>query len=407
MGETARSCRVCDPEQTRTGDLRSVVHLGHLPLPNALTDNPGTPVNRYPLHVVVCASCLMVQLVDVVPPEEMFTDYVYYSSQSRSFVDDAERLATRLIRDLRPRNVIEVGSNDGYLLRWYNQHGIRCLGIDPAEGPAKAAEKVGVSTRLAYFGPDTVEDLHHAADLIHAHNVMAHIPDTNGFLQAVNYVLTDHGTLVVEIPYVLDLVDKMAFDTIYHEHVYYYSVTALHRLLARHGLTLAEVERIPTHGGSLRCFIRKQNTALHGSVRHMLREEQRLGLDIPGWYQAFGRRVERTLDVIGDTVDRQYSDGHMICGYGAAAKATVMLNLLGVGPAHVQCVFDSTPAKQGQFIPGVGIPIVDPEHLMTMRPDDVWIFAWNWAGEIIRKEHQYGLLGGRWWVPLPTPRQIG
>lgn len=402
------ACRSCGG-----GALHDVLSLGRMPPANALPAVPGAREARYPLGVVMCGACSLVQLTETIPPEELFVEYAYFSSRSGPMVEHARLLAAGVIAERGLGHddlVVEIASNDGYLLQHYRDQGIPVLGIDPAENVVAVALAVGIPTRTAFFTWSLADELRRdgtAADVVHAHNVLAHVPDVNDFVAGVRRLLSDEGVFLVETPYVGDLVGRLEFDTIYHEHVFYYSMHALTALFERNGLSVVDVERIPIHGGSLR--IRAVPAGGHTrpgeAVGKLLDEEKALGMDTPAFYAGFSRRVEDLLGELRSFLAGRRARGRRIAGYGAAAKGSVLLNALGAGTETIEFVVDDTPFKQGRFVPGVGIPIVEPRVLLDEMPDDVLILAWNFADAIVAKEQEYRARGGTFLLPLPSPRE--
>jgi SAM-dependent methyltransferase len=397
------ACRSCGAT-----DLRPVIDLGTQPLANALrTPGDSSAEPRYRLATVFCPACALVQLDVTVPPETMFDQYNYFSSYSTTMVDEMGRLAKRMCaeRELGPDQlVIEVASNDGYLLRQYLDLGVAVQGVDPARNVAEVAIETGVPTMVDYFGTETAERLRSQgmrADVLHANNVMAHVPDINDFVAGIGIVLADQGLAVVETPYVVDLIASAEFDTIYHEHVFYYSLSAVDALVRRHGLVVDDVERLPIHGGSLRLFIVAGSAAPTGRVADMLEEERRLGVAQDHYYSDFADRVDAVRRSTTALVSRLHDDGHRLAAYGAAAKGTVLLNHFGIDHRLIEFVVDRNEHKHGLLMPGVGIPIEATGRLLSDQPDDVLLLAWNFAEEIIGQQQAYLEAGGSFIVPLP------
>ena len=394
------------------GDLVPVLNLGVLPLANNLldADQVGQAEETYPLEVVMCPECALVQLTVSVPPEKMFSEYAYLSSYAPGVVANAKELVERVVRErnLGPDNmVMEIASNDGYLLRGYVDAGIPVLGIDPARNIAEVAEERGVPTLVDFFGERVGKELRAAgkwADVIHANNVMAHVPDINGVMRGIQQVLSDSGVAIIETPYVRDLVEELEFDTIYHEHLFYYSLTALDRLFRRNGLAVVDVEKIPIHGGSLRVTAALEGRAEPSeAVRKMLADEQRDGLDGPDYYRDFAARVESLCDSLRKMLTTLKAEGKTLACYGAAAKGDTMLNTLRLGRETFDFVADRSTVKQGRLMPGAQLSIVDVDELVRTMPDYVLILAWNFAAEIMEQQAEYTQKGGRWIVPVPEP----
>jgi predicted TPR repeat methyltransferase len=406
----ASSCRGCGAD-----GLEAMLSLGKLPLANALLteDRLDQPERRYPLDLAYCSTCALAQITVSVPPEELFSDYAYFSSYADSVVQNAKELVDRTIeqRSLGPRSLaMEVASNDGYLLQHYVQADVPVLGIDPAENIVAEAEARGVTSMAAFFGTDLAEELRASgqrADVLHANNVLAHVPDLNGFVYGIGRVLADDGVAIIETPYVKDLVERLEFDTIYHEHLFYYSVTSLKTLFARNGMDLVDVEWIPIHGGSLRVFASPAGaTTPRPSVSEWLAAEEAAGVATPDYYRGFGERVNRLCDDLRALLGDLKAKGHRISAYGAAAKGAVLLNTLGVGRDVIDEVADRSPHKQNHFMPGVHIPIKSPEQVFDGAPDYVLLLAWNYAEEILKQQDRYRRAGGRFIVPVPEPKVV-
>jgi SAM-dependent methyltransferase len=398
-----------------SGNLEVILSLGEQPLANALRTiaEADAPEPRYPLDVAFCAACSLTQLTVSVPPEILFAEYAYFSSYSPSVVSNARDLVADIVRTRQLDGsdlAMEIASNDGYLLRHYQQAGVPVLGIDPAENVAAVAIADGVPTLCEFFGARIGEQLRaagHRASVVHAHNVLAHVPDISGMLHGIASVLRDDGRVIIETPYVRDLVDRVEFDTVYHEHLFYYSLTSLDRLLSAHGLGLVDVERIPIHGGSLRVTAALDGAApTTDTVAVLLDEESRLGIDQRDYYRDFGARVAHLCAELHDLILRLRGAGRRIAGYGAAAKATVLLNTLGIGHEAIEFVVDRNPHKQGRLVPGTRIPILPVEHLVEEHPDDTVLFVWNFADEVLEQQSEYRARGGRFLIPIPEPRLV-
>lgn len=406
---TARACAACGNR-----DLEVVLSLGDMPLANALVpaDGLGKPEARYPLDLAFCRACALVQITEVVPPEQLFGEYAYFSSYSSTMLAHARDLATRMLRDrgLGPQSlVMEIASNDGYLLQNYVEAGVPVLGIEPARNVVPAAEARGVATLCAFFGPGVAEDLRSSgrrADVLHANNVMAHVADLNGVVAGIARVLADDGLAVIETPYVRDLVERLEFDTIYHEHLYYYSLTALERVFRRNGLRVVGVERIPIHGGSLRVFASAGPVPAAPEVAAMLAEEEALGIPRIEYFQGFAARVDSLRSSLVALLGDLKAQGHRLAAYGAAAKGAVLLNACGIGAETLDYVADRSDHKQGLFMPGVHLPIVAPDRLLQDLPDDVLLCTWNFADEILGQQAEYRARGGRFVIPIPEPRIV-
>jgi SAM-dependent methyltransferase len=407
---TIGACRACG------GALTEVLALGELPLANALVapDIPAAAQPRFPLTLMRCETCSLAQLGEIVDPAHLFRDYNYLSSTSDAFVAHAKQLVDRLIieRHLGAESqVIEVASNDGYLLQHYRAAGVRVLGIEPAANIAQIARERGIPTENKFFSLEFAqkmarEDRH--ADVLHANNVLAHVPDLRGAVAGIAAVLKPDGMAVIEVPYLRDLVDKLEFDTIYHEHQCYFALTPLVRLFNSEGLTIVDVERLAMHGGSLRLFARRgQDLRPSADVTALLAEETAWGVQSSTLYRRFGDQVRAFRPKLRDFLAGLRAQGKTIAAYGAAAKGATLLNYCGIGRETIDFAVDRSPLKQGMALPGVEIPVLALEELTLRRPDYVLLLAWNFADEIVAQQQAYARSGGRFIVPVPAPRVIG
>ena len=397
--------------------MELVLSLGRTPLANALpTEAHLTQAEpTYPLEVAFCPACTLLQLTQIVHPEHLFRDYLYFSSFSETMLRHVERLANRLV-DERSLNrnslVLEIASNDGYLLQYYQSAGIPVLGIEPAANIAKIAiEKKHIPTWTEFFDDQLGQRLRmegRLADVIHANNVLAHVPNLNGFVAGLRLAVKDQGLIVVEAPYAKDMIDHGEFDTIYHEHVFYFTLTALDRLFRKHDLLIHDVERMPIHGGSLRLFASAMsvNPNIQPSIKtqRLLEDEQSWGVADIGFYRQFGQRVEALKGSLRHLLSDLKQAGKRIAAYGAAAKGSTLLNYIGIGRETLDFVVDRSTYKQGRYMPGVHVPILPPEQLLEKQPDFVLLLTWNFADEIIQQQSEYRRRGGRFIVPIPHLR---
>jgi SAM-dependent methyltransferase len=402
-------CRSC-----RGHDLQPILSLGLMPAANQLlrADQLDAPEPRYPLDLVFCPACSLVQITESLPPEALFRQYVYFSSYSETMLASCEALAGRLTRErgLRGRHlVVEVASNDGYLLQFYQRLGVPVLGVEPARNIARVAVGRGIPTIEEFFGAELATQLlaqGRRADVIHANNVLAHVPDLNGVVRGMATLLSDDGVAVIETPYVGDLVERAEFDTIYHEHLCYYSLTALDALFRRHGLVLQDVEHLTIHGGSLRLFAGRAGQP-STAVAALLDEEHRLGLDRFDYYGNLAARAAGVKQRLRDLLLALKRRGQRIAAYGAAAKGATLLSYCGLGPDVIEYVVDRSSHKQGLYMPGVKLPIGSPTLLTDRPPDYLLILAWNLAEEVMRQQAAYRAAGGRFILPIPDVRIIG
>ena len=404
-------CRSCG-----AADLCEVLSLGDTPLANALLTKSQlrVPEPCYPLDLVFCRLCSLVQITKSVPPADLFGEYLYFSSVSDTMVAHASKLVQRVIRERQlDENSLaaEVASNDGYLLQAYKQARIPIIGVEPATNIAAVALEKDIPTVCDFFSSQLVEKLiedYGRADVIHANNVLAHVPDLNGVVYGLRRFVKNSGVIIVEVPYVRDMVDGTEFDTVYHEHLCYFSVTALTRLFERHGLVIHDVERLKIHGGSLRIFSGIDDCAAKPSqnVEQLLEQEVKEHIAQSEFYLTFAERVE-VLKVELVTLLRELRDaGKKVAAYGASAKGSTLLNYFGIDATVIEFVVDRSPVKQGRYTPGTHIPIREPEALLEERPDYVLLLTWNFEEEVLRQQEVYRRDGGKFIIPIPTLRVV-
>ena len=408
---TGPRCRSCEH-----GDLRPILSLGRTPLANALltAEQLREPEATFPLDLVFCPACALVQITETVPAEVLFREYAYLSSFSDTVVQNAEGIVRRLIglEGLGSESLaVEIASNDGYLLQHYHHKGIPVLGIEPAANIARVArDERGIPTVCEFFGAELAAELvagGRAADVVHGNNVLAHVADLNGVVRGIATVLKPRGVAVIEVPYVKDLIDHCEFDTIYHEHLCYFSLTALDRLFRRHRLVIRDVERIPIHGGTLRIFASRAEWAIPGeAVKSLLAEEAAWGVDREEFYRGFGAKVERLRASLLELLGGLKAQGRRIAAYGASAKGSTLLNFFGIGADTLEFVVDRSTVKQGRYTPGTHLPILAPERVLELRPDYLLLLTWNFADEILAQQQAFRDQGGRFIIPIPECRVV-
>lgn len=401
-------CRICAGTS-----LVRFLDLGKQPLANAFTSPArAAPEERYPLAVYVCEQCWHVQLLDVVAKETLFAEYSYMSTTSQTIPAHFAALAREVeAAYLAPDDlVVEIGSNDGVLLRAFQGRPYRILGVEPASNIAKIAQERGVPTLNAFFHPATAAQVaaeHGRAKVVLANNVVGHIDDLPGLAAGVRALLRDDGAFVFEVPYLVDLLDKLEFDTVYHEHLSYFAIRPLQRLLGAAGLEIVDVTRQGVHGGTIRVHARPHGTQpVHARVGELVALERGRALDSLRPYHEFAAKVEALRADLVRTVRGLRAQGKRIAGYGAPAKGNTLLNYCGFGPADIEFIQDTTPLKQGRLAPGTRIPVVPPEHFRANPPDVAFMLAWNYEAEILAKESKFREAGGRFLIPIPSPRLV-
>jgi SAM-dependent methyltransferase len=400
------NCRSCSCD-----DLRVILDLGPQPIANALLSEAelSRPEMRFTLAVAFCPACALLQVTETVPPDILYRrDYPYFSSSSSALLKHSAEHVEALVCKyaLNPLSfVVEVASNDGYLLRNFVDRGINCLGIDPADGPVARANAIGVPTIHDFFGSRCAEKLASEgklADVVTANNVVAHVDDINDFVAGFARLLKPTGVAALEFAYAVDMIEQCEFDTIYHEHLFYHTLHGLTPLFNRHGLYLNDVERLPIHGGSLRLTV-SRTPARSMRLDALFAHEAALGVDKVSFYNDFADRVRALRDSLAGLLVSQRSKGKRIACYGAAAKGATLVNYLDLGEGFFEFVADANPYKQGKYMPGQRIPIRHPDKLAADQPDYVLLLVWNFAGEVMRQQATYRERGGSFIIPVPEP----
>lgn len=405
---TQSNCRFCGNPLNF-----SVLNLGMSPLcqKHIKPENANEMEKFYPLHAYVCEHCWLMQLEEFASPDEIFADdYAYFSSFSETWLDHTRTYTDTMIERFGFNSnslVVEIASNDGYLLQWFLQKGIPVLGIEPAANVAKAAIEKGIRTEIEFFGRETAKTLsvqYGKADLLLGNNVLAHVPDINNFVAGMKAMLNPEGIITMEFPHLQRLIEGNQFDTIYHEHFSYFSFVAVNRIFAHHGLTLFDVEELPTHGGSMRIFGKhkdNKNYPITNNITSLIQREIELGFETKAFYAAFEEKVKETKRKILDFLIQCKREGKNIIAYGAPGKGNTLLNYCGIRTDFLDYTVDLSPHKQGNFLPGTHIPILNPEIIKKTKPDFVFILPWNLKDEIINQHKYIRDWGGKFVIPIP------
>jgi len=402
-----KHCLVC-----KSSKLKTFLSLGPVPLANALLTEDQLEEGElfYPLDVYFCLNCNHVGISNIIPPEKLFKNYFYMTSMSKTMLENLKGLvadAGHYIKQDKAPFVLDIGSNDGTLLKLFKANSANVLGVEPATNIAKIAEQDGIPTLNVFFNEESsrmIAKKHGKPSVITATNVFAHVADLDGFMKGVVNLLDENGVFIFENAYLLDLVQHTEFDTIYHEHLCYYAIRPLIVLFNRFGLDIVDAKRIPIHGGSIRVFVKKKGTTKSSqNVIDLIALEKKNKLDDLKTYTKFADDVQKIRKELWTLLEKIKSEGKHIVGYGATAKSTTLLNYCRIGTDFIDYITDSTPLKQNKFSPGMHIPIKSPDVLREKRPDYILLLAWNFADEIIKKEQWFTEAGGHFIKPIPKP----
>ena len=404
---TENKCRFCN----RILQI-SFVDLGFSPLSNAMIkkENLNKNEKKFPLHVFVCKQCLLVQLQEFEKPKEIFSDYVYFSSYSKTWLEHAEKYVDMMISRMKlteKNQVIEIASNDGYLLQFFKEKNIPVLGIEPAINVAKVAQEKNIPTITKFFGTKTAKTLlkeGKLADLLLGNNVLAHVPDLNDFVKGMKIILNKKGVITMEFPHLLQLISNNQFDTIYHEHFSYFSFLTVQKIFEYHGLVIYDVEELLTHGGSLRIFAKHNDDgskSISNNIEIMKRKEKEFGLDKISTYTNFQRNINRVKINIQDFFIKCSKDGKKVVGYGAPAKGNTLLNYCKINKHQMDFTVDLSKYKQGLFLPGTHIPVYSPKMIKETKPDYVFILPWNLKEEIMSQLEFIRKWNAKFVIPIP------
>jgi len=409
LGTNVR-CLVCE-EKT----VERFLDLGRTALANKFLtkEELAVPESKYALRVGFCHTCGHVELTEAVPPTAMFEDYLYVSSASDTLKAHLYDLSDVVVkrRSLGPQDlVLDIGCNDGTLLSGFKRHGVRTLGVDPAQNLAELTRDNGIDRYVGFFNSKTAADIVQkwgTASAITATNTFPHIPELQDFIEGIKIALAPNGTFVIEAHYLVDMLDQVAFDTIYHEHVSYWALGPMQHLFKRHGMKIVYAERLPLHHGQLRVWVQREGEGrISTSVKKILDMERRRGIHRLATYQRFARKTEQIKKDLRRTLKELRMKGKRIAGYGAPAKGNTLLGYLDIGPDLVEYIADRSRLKQGRFTPGVHIPVVEPERLLADQPDYVVLFAWNFVDEVLTQQAEYRRRGGKFILPVPKVKVL-
>ncbi len=404
-------CRICKNKK-----LEKILNLGKMPLANAFLDKNQISQKEisYPLRVVWCESCGLIQIDEIVPPEVLFKNYIYVSGTSEALRKHFEGLATEVVTNFKLNSeslVIDIGSNDGTLLKEFKKHGLKVLGVEPAVNIAKIAEENGIKTISNFFSVDIAKKIvreNGKAEVITATNVVAHTNDLDGLLKGVSYLLKDDGVFVIEVPYLVDLLENVEFDTIYHEHLSYFAVRPLKKFFGEHDFKIINVERVKIHGGTIRVFVSKKKSRYNISknVNKLILLEKKKKMHEVTVYKNFAGQVKKLKKDLVSLLQRLKSENKKVIGYGAAAKGNTLLNYYHIGPELIEFIADLNPMKQNKFTPGTNIPVYSPEQIYEAKPDYMLILAWNFADEIMKQQLKFKEMGGKFIILVPEVKIV-
>jgi novobiocin biosynthesis protein NovU/D-mycarose 3-C-methyltransferase len=406
---TLAQCRIC-----QRPNLETFLSLGPMPLANSFLkqEQLNEPELHYPLDVVFCSNCGLVQLAQVVDPEIMFKDYAYQTGTSMPMREHFARLAETTMQKFKISErslIMDIGSNDGTLLEYFQKANMRILGIEPAANIAELALSRGIDTLVDFFDrnlADRIRKEHGRPSVILATNVFAHVNDLDDFVDAVNILIADDGVFVIEVPYLMDMIARVEFDTIYHEHLSYFAVRPLVTLFSKFGMNIVDVEKVGVHGGSLRLYVQKSPASVGANVNELLRKEKEADIDSLATYNKFAQDTDRIREELTALLTSLKKQGAKITAYGATAKGNTLLNYCKIGTDLLEYVSDTTPFKQGCYTPGMHIPVFSESRFHESPPDYALLLAWNYAEEILHKENRYRQAGGKFIIPIPRPQII-